>query len=175
MMTGVWTGGKTPAIKKAAPITSNPLNSGSRTWSTVRKGVRGMRQTVHTTGARLSAMPLFIVSDYNTVLIGRSMHRCLRLSSAELSSTSPIGKHGPMVMRSSHQSHGMPTEGPQSRNIAWSGSDGRMSGNVLLGPREMSDLSPQSGPKQTLIRSLSRTVTRTMPKLERRIPCYVHN
>src|SRR4029450_2972533 len=46
------------------------------------------------------------------------MHRCLRLSSAELSSTSPIGKHGPMVMRSSHQSHGMPTEGPQSRNIA---------------------------------------------------------
>jgi hypothetical protein len=63
-------------------------------------------------------LPLFIVSDYNTVLIGRSMHRCLRLSSAELSSTSPIGKHGPMVMRSSHQSHGMPTEGPQSRNIA---------------------------------------------------------
>jgi hypothetical protein len=30
---------------------------------------------------------------------------------------------------------------------------------ALLGPREMSDLSPQSGPKQTLIRSLSRTLT----------------
>src|SRR5260370_30098058 len=40
--------------------------------------------------------------------------------------------------------------------------------SALLGPREMSDLSPQSGPKRTLIRSRSPRPTRRAPSVENR-------
>jgi hypothetical protein len=41
---------------------------------------------------------------------------------------------------------------------------------ALLGPRKISEFSLQSGPKRTLIRSLSQTLTREMTEGERRIP-----